>query len=167
MANSSKNWFVVQTLPRKESIARLNLERQGYKILLPILHHRKRSRGKWQDVLEPMFPGYLFIELTMGRDNMAPIRSTVGCKRIVKFGLDPQIVPAEVITPLLALGDEPVEIKKQLKSGDRIHFETGPLKGLDGIFNLVKGSERAEVLIGLLGRRTNVVADLNEISKSK
>ena len=72
-------WYLIATKPRQEAVALLNLERQGYRVQLPKVELRKRRRGKWQEVIEPLFPGYLFVALATGVDDTAPIRSTVGC----------------------------------------------------------------------------------------
>ena len=163
---TDRHWFIVETHSRKERLARQNLERQGYPVLSPMVRKKKRRRGKWQTVDEIMFPGYVFIELFIGIDDLAPIRSTIGCKGLVKFGPHPQSVPEPIIRPFVVLGDNPVEVKDELCSGDRVRFETGPLEGLEGIFNFSKGRERAEVLIALLGRQATVIAELTELSKS-
>ena len=70
----SARWFVVQTKPRQEQIALDNLSRQGYHSYLPRLCQQKRRRDQWHTVVEPLFPGYLFVQLTPGTDNTAPIR---------------------------------------------------------------------------------------------
>ena len=93
-------WYVVATKPRQEAVAQDHLMRQGYSTFLPTLRLRKRQRGKWQEVTEPTFPGYVFVGLEPGSDDMAPIRSTQGCRGLVRFGQQPAMVPEQIMKTL-------------------------------------------------------------------
>ncbi len=163
--SSALKWYIVVTKSRCERIARENLELQGYKVILPRISIRRRHRGVWKNVHEPMFPGYLFVSLTLGEDDPAPIRSTVGCVGIVRFGLKLQAVPHNVISPFLEIGDTPVEYRESLDKGDKVLFEEGPFVGLEAICTMSSGSDRVEVLLSLLGREITVAAELNQLTK--
>ena len=163
--NNQCRWFVVATRPHSEGVARENLERQGYKTLYPRVRVKKRRRGNWGFVIEPMFPGYLFVSLRLGLDDFSPIRSTVGCLGLVKFGPFPKPVNKEVMLPLEKLGDEPTEEIHRFLPGDRLRFEDGPLKGLEGEYVLAKGSDRVEVLMKLLGRESLVTTSVDGLSE--
>ncbi len=157
-------WYVVATRPQMELAARVNLERQGYSVLLPQISIRKRRRGKWAMVIEPLFPGYIFVELEFGNDDPAPIRSTVGCRGLVRFGHEYVPVPSAVIAPLLSVGEEPVTEENKFKLGDQVRLETGPFAGFSAVFEMTKGSDRARVLIELLGKPRPVLVGLDDIS---
>ena len=164
-SDNQRLWFVVATRPKCEALARKNLERQGYKILCPRVRFKKRRRGKWGFVIEPMFPGYLFVSLGLGLDDFSPIRSTVGCVGLVKFGPFPKPVNKEVMLPLEDLGDEPTEEIHRFLPGDRLRFEDGPLKGLEGKYVLAKGRDRVEVLMEILGRVNLVTTSVDGLSE--
>jgi len=99
-----KQWFVVQSKPRREAVAEVNLERQGFETYWPRIVQSRRSRGKWRKVIEPLFPRYLFVRLEQGRDDFAPIRSTTGVKELVCFGGVPKILQPEIIEETAARG---------------------------------------------------------------
>lgn len=141
------------------------LEQQGYRVLAPLVSLRKRRGGKWQMVLEPMFPGYVFIELTLCRDDPSPIRSTRGCVELVRFGLLPQPVPQSVILSLIDLEDLPPEEKPPIKPGEKVRFEGGPFEALDAIYKLAKGEDRAQVLLTLMGRENLITVELDGLSR--
>ena len=144
------SWFVVETKSRQEALAVDNLRRQNYKVLCPRLVRRKRSRGRWCDVEEAMFPGYLFVALTLGEDDSAPIKSTIGCKGLVKFGGYPRPVPREIILPLIGTDEVPIKVDADIKPGDGVHIESGPLQGLEAVFATRKGRDRAILLLSLM-----------------
>jgi transcriptional antiterminator RfaH len=89
-------WLLVATKSRSEFIARQQLERQGFQVCLPQITLRKRKQGTWQQVTEPMFPGYVFVAVVLGEHDIAPIRSTVGCLQVVRFGGHLIPLPASV-----------------------------------------------------------------------
>jgi transcriptional antiterminator RfaH len=57
------NWYLVQLKPNGHRLAKMNLERQGFKTFLPLQNVTKRSAHKFVDRLVPLFPGYMFVEL--------------------------------------------------------------------------------------------------------
>ena len=106
-------WFLVATKPRAEAQAQLHLERQAYRVCAPKIEVKRRRRGVWQQVVEPLFPGYVFVQVVLGEQDIAPIRSTVGCLSIVHFGGCPSKVPDAVMRPFLALGDAPFLVDRE------------------------------------------------------
>lgn len=166
---SGKAWYVVATKPRQEVVAQDHLQRQGYATLLPTLRLRKRQRGKWQEVTEPTFPGYVFVGLELGRDDMAPIRSTQGCRDLVRFGQQPAVVHEDIIRALQmgnsAQGASADEIKDPFSPGDVVLIEDGPFQGLSAIYCMNKGADRVQVLITLLGRAQHLNIDIDSVSR--
>ena len=67
-------WYLVATRPKQESIARDHLARQGYRVLLPEISLKKRRQNRWVAVVEPLFPGYLFVQITLGQDDTVQLR---------------------------------------------------------------------------------------------
>ena len=93
-------WYVVATRPRQEAAARDHLARQGYRVLLPEISLKKRRQSRWLALVEPLFPGYNFVQIAFGKDGAAPIRSTRWCRELVRFGAHHLSVPAEVLEAL-------------------------------------------------------------------
>jgi len=157
-------WYVVASKPRQEGIACENLERQRYQTFLPRLTMNKRRRGVWGAIVEPLFPGYVFVYLTLGKDDPAPIRSTLGCVGLVRSGTALVPVPDTVMAALLTLGNEPQEPGAAFAPGDLVVLEDGPFSGLKAVFEMNRGADRARVLIELLGRQQRVEVGINQLS---
>jgi len=166
VAQASSQWYPVATKPRSEQLAAVHLRRQGFTVLAPTVTLRKRRRDGWQQVTEALFPGYLFVALILGSDDISPIRSTVGCRGLVRFGADHVPVPQPVMTPLLALGEQPLNAAKEFSTGDKVLIEQGPFAGVHGIFTAKKGSDRVQLLIELLGAQQSVVVDSRWVAVS-
>ena len=161
---SQGQWFAVATKPRQERVAEVNLTRQGYRAVLPLLEERKRRQNKWTTVAEPLFSGYLFVQLELGKDNLAPIRSTLGCRDLVRIGPGLVPVPDAVMTPLLSLNSSPKTSDILFSEGDKVALAAGPFSGIGGVFKLAKGKDRAEVFIALLGKERPITVELDDLA---
>ena len=84
-------WQVIYTKPRREEIARNNLEKQGYQRYLPLRTLEQLRRGRRVQTCEPLFNRYLFIRLdeSGAGSSWAPIRSTLGVSHLLRFGDQP------------------------------------------------------------------------------
>lgn len=153
----SEKWYLVYSKPRQETVAQLNLERQGYEVYLPRVRQPRRSKGRATSIVTPMFPRYLFIRLDRETDDWGPIRSTFGVVSIVRFGQAPASVPDDLIAVLRSREDRegiqvlPVE---EYRRGAKIRITTGGFAGYEGIFIARTARDRVVVLLEILGRRT-------------
>jgi transcriptional antiterminator RfaH len=154
-------WYLVRTKPNAEAIAVSNLGRQGYEVYFPRLLQSMPSRGRWRDRIVPLFPGYLFLRLDEGRQPLAPVRSTQGVTNAVRFGPNYAIVPDAVIEELRAraspeTGMHRLCLRACLAPGARVRILAGPFEGLEGVFEREAGSDRAIVLLSVLGQTASV-----------
>jgi transcriptional antiterminator RfaH len=160
------HWYVIHTKPRQESLALENLERQGYTTYCPQITLSKRRRNAWHQVTEPLFPRYLFIELTEGEDDFGPIRSTLGVSNMLRFGGKPATISEEIIEALQQQErDNAQEPDPQIpcEPGDRVRVLEGPFAGLEGIFQNNSKDARVIILMELLGRENRVTVDRDSI----
>lgn len=160
MQPPDSGWYAVQTKPRQEQLAADNLLRQNFTTYLPKLRTSKHLHGRWTPVVEPLFPRYLFIQVNPNEHNIAPVRSTLGVAKLVKFGAELISVPQRVIDYLRENEDpETSQISDQaprFKKGEQLEILDGPFRGLNGIYEVDSAADRALVLISLLGRDSKV-----------
>lgn len=163
-------WYTVCCKPRQETIAQENLQRQNYHVYLPRLQTRKRRSGKWVEVVEALFPGYLFIRLDPQMQSTAPVRSTRGTVGLLRFGGQPARVPEEIIAAIRQHEDTATGIHRDncppFKQGEAIKLVEGPLTGMEGIFSQQDGKERAIILLELLGKANRVAVQRDWIAKA-
>jgi transcriptional antiterminator RfaH len=158
----AKSWYLVYAKPQQESVAKTNLERQGYETYLPRLRQTRRRQGRRTVVVAPMFPRYLFIRLDSHTDNWGPIRSTLGVVSIVRFGQQPARVPDSLIA-VLRENEGPEGIQQipdtELQPGTRVRVMEGSLSGLEGIFFAKTGRDRVIVLLDVMGKVARTALD--------
>jgi transcriptional antiterminator RfaH len=150
-------WYVIQTKPSRECVAEANLRRQGYEVYVPRMLQSVRRRGQWSECIVPLFPRYLFLQLSEGCQALNPVRSSVGVTSIVRFGARYAIVPDRIITELRLRADPESGLHRLanrcvLTRGASVRITTGPFEGLDGVFEREAGSARVVVLLNLLGQ---------------
>lgn len=162
MNQAIKKWYLVYTKPRQEQVARTNLERQHYAVYLPLAQEHKRRRGKPTDVIAPLFPRYLFINLDSQTDDWGPIRSTLGVVSLVRFAHQPAQVPDGLIETLRGReGSEGlVAITRQVfRRGARVRINEGKFAGYEGIFFARSGHDRVVILLDIMGKNARTTVD--------
>jgi transcriptional antiterminator RfaH len=149
-------WYAALCKPRQETVAEANLVNQGFAVYLPRLTSARRRAGRWVDVVEPLFPRYLFVAADLETKSLAPIRSTRGVSGLVRFGGQPAVVPDNLIEALRRREDSATGLhvieRPLFVAGDRVKLLQGPLSGLEGVFAAETGDLRVIVLMEMLGR---------------
>lgn len=160
-------WYLVTTKARAELLAQQNLQRQAYVTYLPLLKCRRRRRGQYSTSIEAFFTGYLFIRLNKETDNWSPIRSTRGVSGIVRFGVNAAVVIPNKLIESLKINEDDFgyqRIEPLLpKKGDRINIIDGPFSGQQGIFQAMKGRDRALLLLDVIGKNTRATLSINDL----
>ncbi len=153
------NWFVVETHPRAEFRAQENLERQGFQSFLPRIRRTRRHARRIDQILTPVFPGYLFVLLDLERDCWRVINSTYGVRRLVCFRAEhPQPMTETTVLALMSRCEAQI-ITRQLPefaAGDEVRIIEGPLADTIGRIEEVDSKGRIAILLEMLGRRMSV-----------
>jgi len=161
-----EKWYVIRSRPRQEQVALENLQRQGYRCFYPRLKQMQRRRGKRQLCIGALFPGYLFINLDMETANTEPIRSTRGVHGLVAFGTLIRPISDGIISAIqLEANEEDVIDSEQteFEAGQQVRIESGPMEGLNAIFQEKNGQDRAILLLNILGTERVVEVPLSDL----
>ncbi|WP_457808111.1 transcription/translation regulatory transformer protein RfaH [Kushneria sp. EE4] len=158
-------WYAVQCKSGESFRAAEHLNFQGYTVFHPVIQREKRQRGRAGQVVEPLFPWYLFIRMNPLQDNWAPIRSTRGVIRLLAFGQAPVPVPDVLIDTLRQqITEQPaMSGEYRFSTGECIEITEGPFKALKGLFVAGKGDERVIVLLEILQREHQVIVGSGQI----
>ncbi|ROT46373.1 transcription/translation regulatory transformer protein RfaH [Pusillimonas sp. NJUB218] len=148
-------WYLIHTKPRQEDCALQNLERQGYTCYLPLITTERLKSGRLIICQEPLFHRYLFIQLgnSHNAQSWTPIRSTRGVSRLVMFGSDPQKIDSPLIEKLRQQeASAHCNPERFLSTGERVLITGGAFSGIEGIYQMNDGEQRAMVLIELISK---------------
>lgn len=158
------SWYVIQTKPKSEFYALMQLEQQSYQCFLPTLEQKKIVRGKLETRVEPLFSRYLFIHLDMHASNWAPIRSTRGVRQFVSFGGRPAVLHDAAVEAIRNTdwSDNAAHYRK----GEQVRIVSGAFAGLEGIYDLPDGEMRAQVLIQIMSRPQRISLELEALRKA-
>ena len=155
-----ERWFVVHSLPHRESGAQFQLQRQGYRTFLPRRMKTRRHARKLENVLAPFFPKYLFVVLDLTRDRWRSVNGTFGVARLVMEGERPKPVPGGIVEALMAACDEReilrFDASAMLQVGERVQVLAGPFAEEFGLLERLDDRGRVRILLEIMGRRLPV-----------
>ncbi len=159
---SSPAWLVIHTRPKQEFRALQHLQNQSYTCYLPTLQTVKPIRGKITACSEPLFSRYIFIRVDPSACRITSLSSTRGVSKLLSFGGRLATVPDEMIE---ALQNTVPIVRMPFSPGDQVRVKEGPLAGLECIYQIPKGDERAIVLIDFLGRHQNLSIKIEQLQR--
>jgi transcriptional antiterminator RfaH len=154
MSEHGARWFCVRCKPRQERVAAGQLASLGgVELLFPRARRRRAGKTGARDVVEALFPGYLFAAF-----DPAELGSQVGhCRGVLhlvrKAGKAVDVEP-KVIAEIRALGtDGVVDATDPLPlPGQKVRVLRGLFLGEEGeVVRLAEPARRVKVLLELLG----------------
>ena len=155
MTSVEEKWFLLKTKTRQEKRAMENLLRQQVDCFCPEAFVEKILRGKKSQVIEILFPGYLFVNFRNPESSIQSVKNTRGVQSFVSFGGHPAWVPSALIQELKEKTklSENLLISNLPKRGDKLKVIGGPFEGISVVFSRPNGYERAEVLLKIMNQQ--------------
>lgn len=155
---------MVFTKPQEERKAKAHLEKLC-EVFFPLL--RIENPTKRQKPFAPLFKRYLFVHLTP--DQFNNVRWTPGVNSLITDGEgNPIPISEERVNILRQKADERgiIAVPSRFKQGDRVHIESGPFAGFEGIVENPPGpSERVKILMEVLGRKVTMEVPLKNLQE--
>lgn len=157
-------WHLVMTRPRQEQVALEQLQRQGFDAWLPMV---REPNAKLPARRAPLFPRYLFVNVDSQVENTSPIRSTIGCCGLVRFGAEAATLPEPAAVAIRRRCDEHdcVQPDDRLAEGTPVKVLEGPFAGFEAVFSARTSAERVLVLLNWLGVSRTVQLPAASVSR--
>ena len=163
-------WYCVQTLATKETLAAHHLRRQDFEVFLPRLLKGRRHARRYDTVLTPLFPGYLFVRMDPQRQRWRAINGTFGVVRLILAGDAPLAVPRGVVESLLEACDRVGVLRAErhdlLKLNDEVRILVGPFAERIARVARLDARGRVELLLELLGGSVLLTLPRSAVLKS-
>lgn len=169
IAPHSYYWHAVYTKSRAEKKAQQELQTQGIEAFLPVQRKLRQwsDRKKWVEI--PLMSGYLFVRIC--RKEYDQVLQSNYVVSYVRFDGTAAIVPDEQIECLkLMLKQEntPVEItREKLKPGQMVEVISGPLMGLKGKLQKMRGKKKVAIELQQLGYSALIEIEADNILSIK
>jgi transcriptional antiterminator RfaH len=148
-------WYAIYTKPGREDSVAFLLKNIGINVLNPKLKSKKYKKNRAVELVESLFPCYLFAEFD--KERYAHLVSYTRGVRYIVGKKDPVKVYEEVIDTIKEGMEEngiitvrPLEFKR----GNRVLIKDGPFKDFYGIFEReIRGPERVMIFLSMLNYR--------------
>jgi transcriptional antiterminator RfaH len=157
-------WYALQHKPAQGDRALQHLQNQGIACFYPKISVEKIKGGKRSKKLEPLFLGYLFVNLEQTDPMWSKLRSTRGVLRIVGFANKPAPISDAVIQHIKESLDSVAE-QGGIKPGQAVQLSEGPFEGINAIFQAYDGEERAIVLVNFMQKQQSIRVPVSAIKK--
>lgn len=158
---SSHAWFAVRVRSHHEKIAAAHLRERGFEEFSPSCKIERRWSDRKKEMDQFLFPGYVFCRLDPA--HRLPVLSAPGVVDLVGFGKVPAPVPDHEIEAIRRMVQSGLLVMPwpYLELGNRVLIERGPLAGVEGILDEMKGKCRLVVSVQLLQRSVSAEVDRN------
>ncbi|MCK4835973.1 MAG: hypothetical protein KAT17_05015 [Candidatus Aminicenantes bacterium] len=150
-AEANNSWFIVNTKPKQEFIAKKNLKLLGIEVYLPVYNKKVKRNKEKIDVISPLFGGYLFARFSIDQF-YHKVKYTRGVKMVLGNQDYLWTIGHDRIVDIQSREDEGVVIMNKgiemFRRGDRIVIDEGDFDGWEGIFyEELPDRERAIIML--------------------
>ena len=163
--SNSKSWIVARSKPNQDKTALINLERQNFEFFQPTFNTTSRKKGKFKEIIKPVFPGYIFISINLGEENWHKINNTRGISSIIVFANKIPLIRCKLIEELkyrFSL-DNAQNVADPYKIGMNAEIANGPFAQLIGKIDKIDTDQRIWILLDILGNQTRVSINQNHL----
>ncbi len=161
------NWYAIYTKPKQEDKVEENLARASIEVFNPKLKRKRLVRGRYEPVIRPFFPNYLFARFDAA-SQYHMIKYTRGVGGIVGNKGSPWPVSEDIIKIIRArVNDEGfIVVSPDIRVGDKVEITEGPFTGFVGIFEReMKDRDRIIVLLNTIEYQARVEIEKELLKK--
>ena len=158
-------WTAVRARPRCEKRIAEFARVYGIRHYLPLLRRRRRYQRRRVETMIPMFPGYLFAQLS--EESLSRL---LQCQKIVRVLRVTDQQERQLVRELndvriveQAELEKELEVNPELVPGISVLIASGPLQGCHGIVERRDQRTRITVNLNLLGSSVSANLDLTEV----
>jgi transcription termination/antitermination protein NusG len=175
VAHTDRKWYAIHTYSGYENAVVRNLKQRVqsiegmdeyiFDVLVPMEKKVKIKGSKKVNVEEPVYPGYVLVDMIVNDESWFVVRNTPRVTGFVGAGVTPvPLTPEEVNFLLQKMENTHITHEFSLKISDLVTVVDGPFKGFEGrIENIDEGRGKLKVMVNMFGRETPVELDFLQV----
>lgn len=165
----SSQWFVFQTHPNCEEKAEQNVEKLGFRVLMPrMVDEFLASTEQLPDPLAMLFPGYGFVRFHAILDRWEPIRYQPGIRKIFltpdQFPLAVPIAEMRALIRVCLNRRVGTDQRPVIRPGAIIRIRSGVMRGKLLTVESLPSASRVAVMMDMLGANREVTFNIDDVS---
>lgn len=175
--DETPQWYVVHCYSGYENKVRqvieqrretLGLQDKIFDIIVPTEEEIEIREGKRRTVERRVFPGYILVEMKMGKDSWSLVRNTPGVTGFVGIDNHPTpLRPDEVAQIMRRMEFEVPKVKVNFKPGEKVRIVDGPFYDFTGVVDHIDPDKnKVRVMVSFFGRETPVELDFLQVEKA-
>ena len=158
-SSASLPWYAVRVRSNFEQTTASHLRDRGLEEFCPSYQSERQWSDRKKIIQKSLFPGYVFCRLDPQQRLL--LMTTPGVVNLVGFGKEPCPIPDQEIERVRTMVQSGSLVMPWpfLAEGQTVLIEHGPLAGLEGHLQLIKGKSRILVSVTLLKRSVSAEID--------
>jgi len=164
-----KKWYALLTKSRFENVVTEAIRKKSIDIFFPRVKMQSKRKDRKKIIDVPLFPGYLFVNISLDPREHLNVVKTVGAVRLLGSNSGPMSIPEQHIESLKIITASGPEVitgpNASLIHGDPVIVVNGPMSGVKGEFVMHKGKGRVIIRVDALGQFAGVEIDAYNIEK--
>ena len=163
-----KYWYAIYVRSRHEKKVHQLLLEKGVESSLPLIKTIRKWSDRKKKVEIPLFRGYVFIKIDIGRDKLN-ILKTAGVVKFIGIRNKPSKIPDEEIHWIHMMMEKFPEVQneKEIPAGKKVRVSAGPFKGIEGVVVRVGNRSRIVVLIESIMHAVSIEINPTYLTKIK
>ena len=163
-----KYWYVVYVRSRHEKKVHQLLLEKGVESSLPLIKTTRKWSDRKKKVEIPLFRGYVFVKIDIGRDKLN-ILKTDGVVKFIGIKKKPSRIPDEEIhwVHMILEKSDTVKNEKEIPVGHKVRVIAGPLKGIEGVAMRFGNQSRLVIVIESIMNSVSVEISPNYLENIK
>jgi transcriptional antiterminator NusG len=175
-------WYVVHTYAGYENkvkqnlasrVRSMNVEERIFEVVIPMEDVIEYKNARKVVVQKKMYPGYLYVRMTLDDDTWYVVRNTPGVTGFVGSGAKPSPLPRKEVEAVLGVGgteeagpERKVRPRLAFDTGEQVRVTSGPFADFNGeISEIDFDRSKLKVLVNIFGRETPVELEFGQVAK--
>ena len=175
-AQPKGKWYVLHSQTGHENRVKNNLEQRVqslgvedkiFSIIVPTREVVVIKKGKKTNQKEKVFPGYIFVQMTLNDQSWLVVRTTEGVTGFIGAGTKPTPISDKEVSAIMRfVQQEQPKFKAAFSVGEAVKITEGPFTDFLGSVDEIDNEKgKLRILVSIFDRETPVELDFLQVKK--